>query len=179
MGSPRRQTKRTQALGRSRNPQLASLFLSPIGALVYIFGEALPFPLHFYKSYRTLPCRSERGRFSMSSARIDLPQGTLDLVILRTLTLGGCDFFDFFQVLGPESSGEHRPTTILGVLRLRARNPLLSDRSARRFAQDDGPVGVLKNLLVGCVKTTKIKKVTTSRDSAWLGNCGAGAADFK
>ena len=46
-------------------------------------------------------------------------------------------------------------------------------------SQDDGLVGVLKNLLVECVKTTKIKKVTTSRDSAWLGNCGAGAADFK
>jgi hypothetical protein len=80
---------------------------------------------------------------------------------LRYAPVGGCDFFDFFQVLRPESSGEHRPTTILGVLRLRARNPLLSDRSARRFAQDDGLVGVLKNLLVGCVKTTKIKKSQT------------------
>jgi hypothetical protein len=83
--------------------------------------------------------------------------------------VGGCDFFDFFQVLGPESSGEHRPTTILGVLRLRARNPLLSDRSERHFAQDDGPVGVLENLLVGCVKTTKIKKVTTSEDDDFVG----------
>ena len=73
-------------------------------------------------------------------------------------SLGGCDFFDFFQVLRPESSEEHRPTAILGVLRLRARNPLLSGRSATRFAQDDGLVGVLKNLLVGCAKTTKIKK---------------------
>ena len=72
--------------------------------------------------------------------------------------VGVCDFFDFFQVLWPESCEEHRPTTILGVLRLRARNPLLSDRSARRFAQDDGPVGVLRNLLVGCVKTKKSKK---------------------
>ena len=41
------------------------------------------------------------------------------------------------------------------ALRLRARNPLLSDRSARRFAQDDGLVGVLKNLLVGRIKTTE------------------------
>jgi hypothetical protein len=65
-------------------------------------------------------------------------------------SLGGCDFFDFFQVLRPESSEEHRPTTILGVLRLRARNPLLSGRSARRFAQDDGLAWSLKNLLVGC-----------------------------
>ena len=37
-------------------------------------------------------------------------------------------------------------------------------------AQDDGLVGVLKNLLVGCVKTTKIKKVTTSpNDTGWGG----------
>jgi hypothetical protein len=57
---------------------------------------------------------------------------------------------DFFQVLRRESSEEHRPTTILGVLRLRARNPLLSGRSARRFAQDDGLAWSLKNLLVGC-----------------------------
>ena len=62
----------------------------------------------------------------------------------------------------PESYEEQRQTSIVGVLRLRAINPLLSDRSARRFAQDDAFVGGLKNPLVGCVKTTKIKKVTTS-----------------
>src|ERR1700733_1495195 len=50
----------------------------------------------------------------------------------------GCDFF---QVWWPEGPEEHRPTSILGVLRLRARDPLLSDRSARRFAQDDDSVG--------------------------------------
>jgi hypothetical protein len=78
-------------------------------------------------------------------------------------------FFDFFQVLGPESFGEHRLTSIVGVLRLRAINPLLSDRSARRFAQDDGLVGILKNLLVGCTKTTKIKKVKSSQDDGLVG----------
>ena len=35
----------------------------------------------------------------------------------------------------PESYEEHRLTSIVGVLRLRAINPLLSSRSARRFAQ--------------------------------------------
>ena len=35
-------------------------------------------------------------------------------------------------------------------------------------SQDDGFVGGLKNPLVGCVKTTKIKKVTTSQDDALL-----------
>src|ERR1700691_2056016 len=40
----------------------------------------------------------------------------------------------------------------------------LLTRLRESAAQDDGFVGVLKNLLVGCVKTIKIKKVTTSRD---------------
>ena len=71
----------------------------------------------------------------------------------------------------PESYEEQRQTSIVGVLRLRAMNPLLSDRSAWRFAQDDGFVGGLKNSLVGCVKTTKIKKVTTSRDDKFEVGC--------
>src|SRR3981081_3214711 len=50
------------------------------------------------------------------------------------------------------------------ALRLRAVNPLLGGRSARRFAQDDGLVGVLKNILVGVPKTREVKKVTTSQD---------------
>src|SRR5216683_6142194 len=57
-------------------------------------------------------------------------------------------------------------TSILGVLRLRAVNPLLGDRSARRFAQDDGLVGVLKNILVGCTKTREIKKSQPLRMTA-------------
>jgi hypothetical protein len=40
--------------------------------------------------------------------------------------------------LRPESSQEHLPTNIAGVLRLRALNPSVWDRSAKRFAQDDG-----------------------------------------
>ena len=42
-------------------------------------------PLHFYKSARIL-CRSDRGSV-MSNESVDLPQGTLDLLILRTLAL--------------------------------------------------------------------------------------------
>jgi hypothetical protein len=44
----------------------------------------------------------------------------------------------------PESSQEHLPTSIAGVLRLRAMKPSVCDRSAKRFAQDDGFVGGLK-----------------------------------
>ena len=44
----------------------------------------------------------------------------------------------------PESPTENR-LSILGVLRLRAVGPLLSDRPARRFAQDDNSVGELTN----------------------------------
>jgi PadR family transcriptional regulator, regulatory protein PadR len=44
------------------------------------------FPLHFYKSDR-ISCRSERGR-RMTDDRLDLPQGTLDLLILKAVSLG-------------------------------------------------------------------------------------------
>src|ERR1051326_1121395 len=43
-----------------------------------------PFPLHFYKSSDILPVEAKGNPMS---ARIDLPQGTLDLLILRTLSL--------------------------------------------------------------------------------------------
>ena len=86
-------------------------------------------------------------------------------------SLGGCDFFNFPCGLWPESSEECLPTKIAGVLRLRAINPLLCDRSARRFAptarrgrQDDAFVEGAKQPLVGCKKHEKIEKVTASRD---------------
>lgn len=43
------------------------------------------FPLALRQETLYLPCRSERG---IHARRIDLPQGTLDLLILRTLALG-------------------------------------------------------------------------------------------
>jgi hypothetical protein len=67
----------------------------------------------------------------------------------------------------PESCEEHRPISIAGVLRLRAVDPLLGDWSARRFAQDDGLVGGLKNIPIRWAKNGK--KVTTSQDD---GACG-------
>ena len=47
--------------------------------------EPRTFPLHFDKSNRILPVEAKGER--MSPQRIDLPQGTLDLLILRTLAL--------------------------------------------------------------------------------------------
>jgi transcriptional regulator len=45
------------------------------------------YPLRFYRGMRMLfPCRSERGE--IMDERIDLPQGTLDLLILKTVALG-------------------------------------------------------------------------------------------
>ena len=89
----------------------------------------------------------------------------------RSASLGGCDFFNFPCSLWPESSEEHLPTSIAGVLRLRAINPLLCDRSARRFAptarrgrQDDAFLEGIKQHLVGCKKHEKIEKVTGSQD---------------
>jgi hypothetical protein len=63
--------------------------------------------------------------------------------------------------LRPESSQEHLPTRIAGVLRLRAIKFSVCDKSARRFAQDDGFVGGLKGLeiqLVGHAENTKRSK---------------------
>ena len=54
---------------------------------------------------------------------------------LRGASLRGCDFFDLACSLWLESSEEHLPTGIAGVLRLRAMSRPLCDRSARRFAQ--------------------------------------------
>jgi hypothetical protein len=48
-------------------------------------------------------------------------------------------------------------TSIVGVLRLRAIHPLLGDRFARRFAQDDGLVGGLKTFRLSGPKQ-KLKK---------------------
>jgi hypothetical protein len=58
--------------------------------------------------------------------------------------VGACDFLNLDCILWLESFKEHLPTIIAGVLRLRAIGRPLCDRSAWRFAQDDGFVG-LKN----------------------------------
>src|SRR6267154_4004916 len=57
----------------------------------------------------------------------------------------------------------------LGVLRLRAVNTLLGDRSARRFAQDDGLVRSSEKHSGGVYqKTREIKKVTTSQHDGFV-----------
>src|SRR6202041_3586161 len=69
---------RVLANGRSREPLLGKPLLI----------ENNSFPLHFDKSGRIVSCRSDRGPLpSMANKRIELPQGTLDLLILRTLAL--------------------------------------------------------------------------------------------
>jgi len=63
-----------------------------------------------------------------------------------------------------KNSAEHRPTSIAGVLRLRATIAVSADESARRFAQDDGFVGGLKKekRRVRCAeKAKKLKKSQT------------------
>jgi hypothetical protein len=64
----------------------------------------------------------------------------------------------FHCTLRPESSEEHLPTIIAGVLRLRAVKPFVCDRSAKRFAQDDGFVGGLKYSWLDVQKTRKDRK---------------------
>ena len=56
-----------------------------------------------------------------------------------------------------------------GVLRLRAIKPLLCDRSAKRFAQDDGFVEEVENIWLGVQKHRKIEKVTGSQDDDFVG----------
>src|SRR5882757_4187094 len=63
--------------------------------------------------------------------------------------VGACDFFNFRCRLRPESSQEYLPTSIAGVLRLRAIKPPVCDRSAKRFAQDDDFVGGCN--IAGCI----------------------------
>jgi hypothetical protein len=71
-------------------------------------------------------------------------------------------FFDFGCGLWLESSKEHLPMIVAEVLRLRATSRRLCDRSARRFAQDDGFVEVEKSFGQACTKHEKIEKVTSS-----------------
>jgi hypothetical protein len=49
------------------------------------------------------------------------------------------------------------PTSIAGVLRLRAIKPSVCDSSAKRYAQDDGFAG-FEIQLVGCAEKTKRSK---------------------
>jgi hypothetical protein len=75
-----------------------------------------------------------------------------------------------FSGFGVEkASNSMRKIGTLEVLRLRAINPLLGHRSARRFAQDDGLVGGLKKLPDGCTKHKQIEKVTTAQDDGLVG----------
>ena len=104
-------------------------------------------------------CEALRSRMTMGRAA--LPAGDW-LLVKRTAgpsaSLGGCDFLR----LRPESSEQHPPMVIAGVLRLRAINPSLCDRSARRFAptarrgrQDDGFVWGGRLLAVIALPTRK------------------------
>jgi hypothetical protein len=113
------------------------------------------------------PLRSLEKRFQERSAELQIPR----------LRSGFVTFFSSGVVLRPESSQEHLPTSIAGVLRLRAIKPSVCDRSAKRFAQDDGFFGGLEIQLVGCRKHLKIEKVTGSRDDKGEGNgfIGSGA----
>jgi PadR family transcriptional regulator PadR len=55
------------------------------GTFLKRLDKPRPVPLHFDKSNRILPVEAKGEQ--MSPQRIDLPQGTLDLLILRTLGL--------------------------------------------------------------------------------------------
>jgi hypothetical protein len=95
-------------------------------------------------------------------------------------SLGGCDFFDFFRSFsGRKVLKSMRRLSILGVLRLRAVSPLLSDRSARRFAQDDDSVGELtvRRPLCGSRGALQIPPLRSPRISCrgwwrWRTSCG-------
>jgi hypothetical protein len=82
--------------------------------------------------------------------------------------------------LRPESSQEHLPTSIAGVLRLRAIRPSVCDRSAKRFAQDDGFVGGLKYSWLEMQKTRndrKRHKLSGRQRGGWVFPVGIGLRD--
>ena len=97
-----------------------------------------------FSTKRSLACGPTQG----DEKRLG-PATTLHGTIALSFVIpGGCDFFNFPDSLWPESSEEHLPASIAGVLRLRAINPLLCDRSAGRFAQDDAfPEGTKQHLV--------------------------------
>src|SRR5579863_68154 len=76
---------------------------------------------------------------------------------VEAASLRACDFFDLARSLWLESWEEHLLTSIAEVLRLRAISRPLCDRSARRFAQDDGFAGV-KSIRLATQKTGKDRK---------------------
>ena len=92
-------------------------------------------------------------------------RGTAD----PSAALGGCDFFDFACSLWLESWEEQLLTSIAGVLRLRAISRPLCDRSARRFAQDDGFVGGKKHPVSYAENTKRSKKSQALRMTALWG----------
>ena len=59
--------------------------------------------------------------------------------------------------------------SIAGVLRLRAIKPSVCDRSAKRFAQDDGFVRGLEIQLVGYAENTKRSKKSQALRMTILG----------
>jgi hypothetical protein len=79
----------------------------------------------------------------------------------------------------PESSRDHLPTTIAGVLRLRAIEPSACDGSAKRFAQDDGMVWGLEIQLVGHGENTRrsSQALGITKEGSWpVSLCTAGAS---
>src|ERR1700760_3905472 len=71
------------------------------------------------------------------------------LIPLVARSRRACDFFISGAVCGRKAPKSILPTGIAGVLRLRATKPSVCDRSAMRFAQDDGFVWGLAMQLVG------------------------------
>jgi hypothetical protein len=84
--------------------------------------------------------RDDKGEGGVSSKNLMLVKRTAG-PSLRYAAVGACDFLILACSSWLESSEEHVLTSIAGVLRLRAISRSLCDRSARRFAQDDGFVG--------------------------------------
>jgi hypothetical protein len=78
----------------------------------------------------------------------------------------GLGTFIFSCSSRPESCQEHLLTSIAEVLRLRALKLSVCDRSAQRFAQDDGFVGGLKYKW-----WISIEKVTGSPNDKEEGGC--------
>jgi hypothetical protein len=73
-------------------------------------------------------------------------------------------FFDFPCSLSSESSELHLPTNIVEVLRLRAINSPLCDRSAGRFAQDDAFNEEFERALM-----TALRGALRGSEDIWLG----------
>jgi hypothetical protein len=159
--------------GLSGSSQLNFLMPGQAGDYVFLDGENIGRGFAPSCSTHVVPRLRRRkhgapvqGERMVQNPRLNLERGTAGRLTIQTVSRlpGVCDFFIFRCSLRPESSQEHPPTKHRRGPSTPRHRASISDRSAKRFAQDDGFVGGLKYSWLDMQKTRKDQKVTSRRD---------------